>query len=1203
VDVYQEWAGSTVVLEDLFLKLKRSLTQAEFLTYYSVPIIECRYRGHCEPSLLFFGINDSFLAKYSDIERSLVSTIGKTSVITEPMLYTEESESLRSLLTQTAEKIDENTWLQQEPYKLNVALFVIKPDLLASGKKDEIIDHLKERGFIIHHMQDKLLNDENITKIFKPSNYLEPHLIDEFNRFMSSGPSTYIVLSKGHTGKTTLDELSYFVGPNDPDRAKEIAKDSLVARYGTDAILNGFHISENNEEARKEIQVTFPDYHLPIIEGKRIVEYIQQSATLGLIGPAQCRTKKATIIQTIRNAGFEVRYQKPYTFRSDEVESLYIKHRNDHFFKQMIEAYTVGPCLLLYIAKHENAVSDFIKFIGPFRREEYMTMPGTLRCDFDDPISPMTTIHGSETIIDARKELKQFFPYQQTCSILKPNLSSVQKDEIMKRIRAAGFTILSKETRQLSKELLTQMYARHNGLPWFQDFIRFMNSDVCTILILGREDAVMAYREMMGPVDPVKAKTDAPESIRAIYGLDIMRNAVHASSHIKFAREEIRLLYPDYEFIKKRPSFIHTIKESVDVDSEFDKSKQINHDIDSLTSQRISQDMHDDADEFIYLEPNEILYDVSVYTRTRENISEDTAVFLTLIGRTTETKKFLLQFADNTIQSLLPNKMDVFRFVDQDVGSVCCIGLLTFTELTVLSLFQLKAIKFSHDGRGFPKNWFVGTVNVTLPSRNKTYGILLSGPQGVYAFQLRKSLTNRIPFENRCRDIFLVEVDNELRQLEYVVLEHNNENAAPAWYVDFVVIKLLNHQQEYFFPVNRWLSTNYLDGKTKVTLSSAVMSVVSEEDLLENRSDLIKYEIHITTGSMPKAATNSPVWITINGTKSSITNKYLEIANNELFPFEPSQTDTFILYDQDVGEIEKLFLGHEIVQYGEGLFLKNISINVPSKGSESEKFRINKWLNPKRVDGIPLLEIQVQKPLVKEVKQRSVKKKTVRRRTALPTSNPRAVVSQIPSRTANATETTLHTSVSSESLKVENEYVYFVYILTRDFECDIARPSVFIDLFIDKINRTDYMRLKCENGQDIKQALEKRSFAKFIVKGPKVNGVRRLCDSMTYIKPLFKLFENSKWLDCSAGNGYGIVSLNFDQIIDPTIASSVEEMKEQISQSFIRTTQKISDTNLKQTSEQLEEHIRAIFKTFSAETGFSVNDKRKLSSTDLSQKK
>ncbi len=37
-----------------------------------------------------------------------------------------------------------------------------------------------------------------------------------------------------------------------------------------------------------------------------------------------------------------------------------------------------------------------------------------------------------------------------------------------------------------------------------------------------------------------------------------MRNGLHASSNNKHAREEIRLLFPDYEFIKTRPIPFHS---------------------------------------------------------------------------------------------------------------------------------------------------------------------------------------------------------------------------------------------------------------------------------------------------------------------------------------------------------------------------------------------------------------------------------------------------------------------------------------------------------------------------------------------------------------------------------------------------------------------------------------------------------------------
>lgn len=72
--------------------------------------------------------------------------------------------------------------------------------------------------------------------------------------------------------------------------------------------------------------------------------------------------------------------------------------------------------------------------------------------------------------------------------------------------------------------------------------------------------------------------------------------------------------------------------------------------------------------------------------------------------------------------------------------------------------------------------------------------ILFSGIHGVYSYELHHSLTNRIPFQNRSRDIFLIDIDQEIQS---IILEHNNENSSPAWFVDFLIIKFLTNQQEY----------------------------------------------------------------------------------------------------------------------------------------------------------------------------------------------------------------------------------------------------------------------------------------------------------------------------------------------------------------------------------------------------------------------
>jgi hypothetical protein len=64
------------------------------------------------------------------------------------------------------------------------------------------------------------------------------------------------------------------------------------------------------------------------------------------------------------------------------------------------------------------------------------------------------------------------------------------------------------------------------------------------------------------------------------------------------------------------------------------------------------------------------MYEFAVHTRSNDSENEESAVFMTLIGKQNETKKFLLQFPDNNIQPLQSNKIDLFHFIDEDIGVV-----------------------------------------------------------------------------------------------------------------------------------------------------------------------------------------------------------------------------------------------------------------------------------------------------------------------------------------------------------------------------------------------------------------------------------------------------------------------------------------------------------------------------------------------------
>lgn len=133
---------------------------------------------------------------------------------------------------------------------------------------------------------------------------------------------------------------------------------------------------------------------------------------------------------------------------------------------------------------------------------------------------------------------------ERTLAIIKPD--AVHKsEEIEDIILRSGFAILQKRRVHLTPEQASDFYAEHYGKLFFASLVAYMSSGPIIALVIARDQAISYWRELIGPTNTVKARQTHPDCLRAIYGTDDQRNALHGSESFTASEREIRFFFPD----------------------------------------------------------------------------------------------------------------------------------------------------------------------------------------------------------------------------------------------------------------------------------------------------------------------------------------------------------------------------------------------------------------------------------------------------------------------------------------------------------------------------------------------------------------------------------------------------------------------------------------------------------------------------------
>ena len=132
---------------------------------------------------------------------------------------------------------------------------------------------------------------------------------------------------------------------------------------------------------------------------------------------------------------------------------------------------------------------------------------------------------------------------EQTLSIIKPDAVERNLDnEIKEMFKNKGFKIVKEKKIQIEKSEAEKFYKVHEIKPFYNDLCAYLSSGPIVVMILEKENAVIANRELMGATNP---KDALDGTIRKKYGISIDKNSVHGSDSPENAKIEINFFFKD----------------------------------------------------------------------------------------------------------------------------------------------------------------------------------------------------------------------------------------------------------------------------------------------------------------------------------------------------------------------------------------------------------------------------------------------------------------------------------------------------------------------------------------------------------------------------------------------------------------------------------------------------------------------------------
>ncbi|XP_046458567.1 nucleoside diphosphate kinase 7-like isoform X1 [Daphnia pulex] len=146
---------------------------------------------------------------------------------------------------------------------------------------------------------------------------------------------------------------------------------------------------------------------------------------------------------------------------------------------------------------------------------------------------------------------------ERTYAMLKPEVIE-QMGKVLSFIEGKGFRFNKLMLTKIGANRAAEFYKEHQGRAFYEKLVNYISSGPVLAMELLAPSAIRYWRVSLGPTDPDVARSDAPNTLRALFGKDTTYNAAHGSDSPEAAARELNLIFNNLNS-HYEPSYIKTL--------------------------------------------------------------------------------------------------------------------------------------------------------------------------------------------------------------------------------------------------------------------------------------------------------------------------------------------------------------------------------------------------------------------------------------------------------------------------------------------------------------------------------------------------------------------------------------------------------------------------------------------------------------------